>query len=505
MAAANSSVDDFDVALLNTIPIVPEVFKLLRGTQVAMVFSHSRGKFKKNKVFYKAREFDRCKECSNRASCMFNLSDINGPLFSFNKDCDKYKSLYDIADTACKNDIETMVCVEQYLPEVGGFHHWYRSVSHSTSDGVNVESINYVVHRYGKSLRSLVEKIGDGGIRSLKLMRECLNEAVYGNKFIPALDWLMNILIDKETTEFKTDKDFWRFYCKHILLSPISKDSNGWVCTFYHTANGNIVDLLETANTKEEMVDMVEDRLNPANYQRRSTTAELSDKIIDNAIKVLGDFTNTVMTKEEAGKMEHVVTLTDDTSALDGMKKMKSKKDMSHAGGFADRAGDITSIDKLIEYLRENPSSTLSVDPCTLNVVYVANTTLPKNIVSFPHLWLYDPNFTRNEWVDVSQLIPMYKYIQLPYRNFMFVVDSYSAKYRHKLKNCCLPVFLNTSHTRVYGKVFEKLNTTTNVKYPSEDELMAVGVGGSAINDINDIKPLKIKLNGREMTITKLK
>jgi hypothetical protein len=527
----------------------PTRLTLSDGRKLNVVFCHDVSPEDKSKMYKLVHDQFNCRECGRRAEnyCKHSTKDglsvflppHNVEKFSLShfKDCvtDTDLKLYnDISSLACnlvKNPIVGLKIVNKslydYPRESGGFHHWtvhvpqsYMSSNFSNKEILKIES---VFHRYLSELMpSLVTKITgeskenlNSSKESLLLMKECLNAATYGNKFIPALDWCLNIVNDLLSSEKSlhkmTDHEKWTFYATHLLLSPILEELHGAVCPFYHTVNNNILDLLGKANSKEEMIKLVESRLSPENYQRRDVNANINENEVKIAMTHLGDFTNTVMTFSEVCNLPHAVTVNKATSSLSGFNKMldsltecKNDAPFNFAKrcetSIEDKIKSIKTVDDLLEFVSQNPHVKVEIESESNNFVYISKTTLDSEKISVPHFWAYcDNKIHTPKWGNVTCILPMYKYIT-KYKNVAFICDN-SKISPSGLGNCCFPEFLNSKYTRICGKAFERLNTTVPIATP--DGTLAIGIGKSGKNQQGDVH-IKLRINNTEIIINKL-
>ncbi len=539
----------------------PLVLKTLKGERVSFLFEHDVSGHELHTLKTIVSSQWNCRECGIRAYKFGKLSDKNGPVFFSKALLEKttpfhgddhaiYKNISSICEDYSQRSItdlhllrDARVCL--YDKMAGGFTHWQLLVdTPSELTDERAELIRAACHRYlPADLPNLVNKmLGDGtfsdAILSLNLMEKCLHAATYGDKFLPALTWFRNIFIDLQSLCDATSKDCshairidcshairmlshrdrWSFFAKHLLLSPISAELHGAACSFFHTANNNIVDMLGIAKTEEEMTTLIEERLNPLNYRRRDTTTELSDSEVKIAMKELGEFTNTILTTEEASRLPHAV-MTVQTTQVEGsmsaFNKMMGKKTdnvINSPSGFAARIGvtslqqkitSLNTIDGLLEFLKEHPNTKLEVN-CgpSSNVVYLAKTTLREEARSVPHFWAFvygsvSTKYGFNGWMEVAVVAPMYKYIY-NYNNVAFIMKSVKTA---PTGNCCFSEFLSSKYTRVCGKAFERLNTLTNITVP---EVPAIGVGISGQNVTGTTTPISLRLDGTVITISKL-
>lgn len=527
----------------------PTRLTLLDGRKLNVVFCHDVSQEDKRKMYKLVHDQFNCRECGRRAenyckhstkyglpvflhpSCVEELSYPHCIEFVSKEDYDLYSDMSSLSCNLVKSPIVGLKIVDKslydYPQESGGFHHWivrvpkhYESSNFSNKEILKIES---AFHRYLPELMpSLVAKITgesrenlDSSKQSLLLMKECLDVATYGNKFIPALDWCLNIVNDLLSSEKSlhkmTDYEKWTFYATHLLVSPISEELHGAVCPFYHTVNNNILDLLGKANSKEEMIKLVENRLSPENYQRRDVNANINENEIKIAMTHLGDFTNTVMTFSEVCNLPHAVTVNKATSSLYGFNKMlnsltESKNDAPFnfakrcETSIEDKIKSIKTVDDLLEFVSQNPYVKVEIESESNNSVYISKTTLDSEKISVPHFWSYCNNKIHTPtWGNVTCILPMYKYIT-KYKNVAFICDN-SEISPSGLGNCCFPEFLNSKYTRICGKAFERLNTTVPIFTP--DEKLAIGIGKSGKNQQGDVH-IKLRINNTQIIINKL-
>jgi len=490
-----------------------------------------------------------CYYCRIRAKQLFSLSDVNNRHLFFDEDS---------LQTVCSSDPTNAECYRQINQECNDlikqepivglyilhgkyiydfkpsgdnpdFIHWHREIpleqqSESSLTEEAIKGMQMVIHRYLydghmlKMIRKIATPSVEQGLFSLTLMETCCQNATYGDKFLPAVRWLKNILselkgIGKEFNHL-SESERWSFFAKHLLSLNISKDLNGYVCLVYQTAHNNIVDLLGTANSVPAMTKMIEERLNPHNYQRRDPDKVLSTQQINTSQNILGDFENTIMTIPQISKLipkAVVLSIPDNTksatlSAFDKMREESSKKDTHSAGGFAARSGfskindeinKISSFSQLIEFIRVNPTTTLKIHHVgDVGKCFVAETTLSSEKLAVPHFWAFSNgicNFppSLDNYHEVSAIVPIYQYTN--FNNIIFTIKNTISRTK---SNCCFPEFLSPEYRRVCGPAFEKLGKMVPITIPSDGPL-AFGIGFSAPNETKKLnRPIKFLING---------
>jgi hypothetical protein len=294
-----------------------------------------------------------------------------------------------------------------------------------------------------------------------------------------------------------------------LLWTSLSPDGlHNAVSSVFQQAYNNVLPVLGDAHNKKALISILTTRLSPTNYQRPSQTKELSLGAIQNAEKILGDFSNRVMTQEEAAELPHAITLlglTSTTGSLQAFQKMRPPPKTAY--GFANRSGkaaSFTRLSKLLDFLGQHPDHRLFIKVTHTAPSYVAHTTLRPELLSVPHFWAYmtDPTFwsrmVEKEYEEVSVIVPLYKYTT--YKNIIFLLRH--LRQIPSFKNCCFPEFLSLQHRRTCRDAFERLNKEMPISL--SDHPMAVGCGLSVINAAGDLhRPLHLRLDDQDLVLHK--
>jgi hypothetical protein len=548
------------VKAYNEIPIKYLRFQLHNGKYVSMLFKHKTpttlSLLEKLSKLIKSK--NNCRTCSKRAIELGCLTDIEGNSVYLTKEfCEKisiddpHKHIYEEVSSICelitKEPITELYIVQgnvlcEFPEKQGGFSHFYKDIPEDmrtdpsiTTD--EITQINQMFHRYlfatdshmFKMIAKITTPTVQSGLDSLNLMEQCLKDSIYGNILLHSTRWLKSIVerlqtIGKEWIHM-TPREKWILCAEFLLQLKISKDDTGVVLLPYQTASNNVVDLLGSANSVPAMKKMVEQRMDPHNYQRRDQTKELSEGQIANAISKLGDFTNTIMTLEELPILvpESIMinsSSPSDDSSLSAFEKMRlsSKKaevesgkgKAAAAGGFASRAGvssldtqikDIKTITNLVKFLRENLShiKKMQIYNSGFHTSYIAKTTLSQEALTVPYMWSFQLGYTNSEWKDVVAVIPSYETIKI-YKIVHFILKD--SRYKIAI-NCCFPVFLSSEYRRTCGPAFEKLNKEMPITIP--EGAIACGVGTNTQTESNNLpSPIKLKINEIEISINSL-
>ncbi|ARF10099.1 hypothetical protein Indivirus_14_6 [Indivirus ILV1] len=295
-------------------------------------------------VGYLIKNRYKCRECTERIKTFISLQDKNGvSIFSSfgsyleeasSKICDRSEVEEDIVfynniNNLCKEEKREITGV--YIPHTenticnfektkGGFEHFTKDILNKdqriTKD--DIDKINYVINRYlfssknGGHMFNMISKICSptvkDGLDSLSLMKECLKLSNYGNIMSSSTDWLYNLILSISNTGKEwiqlPQVEKYNLCIGSLLKLDISKDWSGYVILTYQTASNNIVDLLGKASSIGSMIIMIEERMDPLKYQRRDMNKQLSETQINNSIKSLGEFENTIMTIQELSSYE---------------------------------------------------------------------------------------------------------------------------------------------------------------------------------------------------------
>lgn len=536
------------VAPLTTQPVSPLIVTDDDGEKFSFLFVHQVRLGNQEKARSMMKKALKCTQCATSFGVLHNVSDQDGSIW---KKLETTPSHYCHHEALARMGSLAHIAVEMPIVELlmletstvnddaeksGGFSHIVRTVSPTDiTTCKNDERITLIKQCVGRYVTSglfcrFMDRLNRQDLNSLNLMKTCLDKTPYGHIFLPAVLWCQAIL-----TNFKSHAKPWSFFSpkekiafalEHIIRGNLAKDSFGSVSLLFQTAYGNIVDLLEDAKSEDAMIKLCANRLNPENYQRRTADATLQQVQI--AIKSLGDFTNWIMTKEQAEKLipemvTHgvaVLTPTEPISSIDSTSSMTgfmaqmaiAKAKQTHLPSFASRCDkssqdvDILGIKTLHDFVkvtRQNPNLKVEIDSGSHSVAYVASTTLDKIVHRHPWAFMnYSASFCglRDSWKEVSYTIPMYEYIE-GHKNAIFVIKNFRPTSR--LGNCCFPEFLTPEYRRTCGPAFEGLNRTTQITVP--DGTIMVGLGVSAKDLCGTLtSPVKLRVNGIIITLTQL-
>ena len=356
---------------------------------------------------------------------------------------------------------------------------------------------------------------------SLTIVKELLSQVRYGNRVAPSIDWLLRVVNYFKTEDklpFQRSKpQMWIVSAQMLLWTTIHPDGlegRDAVSPLIQQAHKFILPLLDKALNRSAMISMLETRLDPQNYQR--PTAAPSDGQIYNAMNALGEFSNKILTHEEAALLPHAIvlkslpaeaaaSLSSSMDAFQAMLSSKPKPPSKNPAAFASRCATLETVKQLLAEVRAHPEKKLEVCPRGMHDIYVASTTLDPAKLCVPHLWAFlgstDTHHAVGEWAEVVLVHPLFEY--LTYKNVLFILKTDKTG-RKSFGNCCFPEFLEVNLRRACRSALEEMNRRVALTV-EPGTTAALGVGTSATNDAGLLTtPLRVRWDGREYSLTRL-
>jgi hypothetical protein len=359
---------------------------------------------------------------------------------------------------------------------------------------------------------------------SLLVTQSALSDAVYGDRLLPSLKWLLRIVeyFEKEgkLPLQRSTNQLWLLCAEMLLWTAIHPDGTegkNAVSPVVQQAHGNLIPLLDKAMDKRAMVRMLNDRMDPRHYQRPTVTPTQGQ--IQNAMSTLGEFSNRVLTAEEAASLPHAISLgssslsTPSSSSSmatfqDMLAKATAKAKGKNPGAFAGRcatgATEIRTVTELVAYLKAHPRTRLEVSVRGMADMYVGGTTLPKEKLCVPHFWAFTGtrgSYTHkfpDDWAEVVIVHPLYEYLP-QYRTVLLVLKN--MRMSTTVGNCCFPEFLEPQFRRTCRSALEEMNRRVSLQV-QENQPMAMGVGICATNDSGKLHSrVTVRVDGREFTL----
>jgi len=410
--------------------------------------------------------------------------------------------------------------------------------------------VKYGFHKYFPLLMHMFSTHGVPGIKASLAASLALLDAKddkdsyrvpYGDMIKSAFKWMQEYIVEDFGSRTPFEKVL--LVTKAIFggnIAPNKLQATNPTMTAYHQMNGNGLSVMACANDEDAFVAIMKDRFNPLAYQR--PTADPTEGQVDNAIKLLGDFTNTLMTTKQA-LTEHgavayspaaeviAIAVSTDTatvnreyeheqentlSAFNAMKVAAGRKGGkgSTAADFASRMhkqmpDEITHPQTLKELL-DAPGVQVEVLTERQMPAAAFTTTMGLDVIKHPFLWAFFPNqkpkdFGITRWSKVTSILPMGSEGGggERHRNYLFVCEN--AMPIQNLPNCCFPANLQPEYARTCRSAYEKLNKVTSPSIPpSEEGPFAIGVGTSITGADGTLAgSLRVKVNGKEIILSK--
>lgn len=301
----------------------------------------------------------------------------------------------------------------------------------------------------------------------------------------------------------------WMLCAEMLLWTEIYFDGvkeKSAVSPVIQQAHGNIIPLLDKASSREAMISMLSNRLNPVVYQR--PTASPSKGHVENAISVLGDFTNRILTLDEAAALPHAIVLQNrgSSSSMIAFQEMLKTSSSKNPARFAIRCSTLSTLTDLLSVLRSDPNKRLEIKAKNLHDVYVASSTLEKTKMCVPHMWAFTGtrgklSLPSEEWSEVAVINPLYEYTT-SYKSVLFLLENVAPP--KTITNCCFPEFLEVRIRRTCRTAFEEINRRIHLNVDTSNNV-GIGVGACATNEKGDLRvPVMVRLDGREFMITRL-
>jgi len=244
--------------------------------------------------------------------------------------------------------------------------------------------------KYMRLVHHIFLEHGEPGIVALlELMCEQMHNSTYGYMAEASTRWLQRNISENFRELSLRDQD--NCVIRAILDGNFgSLDTYDPVITHVHQVGKNILQMLACAGNKKQLLQLLETRFAPSNYQR--TTAPLTEGMIKMTQDSLGEFTNTLLTLERAVEAHgaHLVpepNVQSSTGAYAelGKSAQKQHKKKNSAAEFASRA-EVQTIVKLYEA----PPAGLQIKTTGNSLVTTAETTLDPKFLRFGQLlWAF--------------------------------------------------------------------------------------------------------------------
>lgn len=393
-------------------------------------------------------------------------------------------------------------------PEGRPYAHYSYTPSSTTGylPEVQKDLLVKALHKYVPLISALLGKVGPMAqiMDSCKELRTLLLKSRYGKTVVPALNWFMSLLDKVTWADWKSTpwNDRLRILGEVICGSSIKEgDSESAHIGFYQTVNGFIMDILENGQTPEGVVRLVEERLSPDKYRRK--TADPKEAHIKAAEEFCRDIVNTIETTEQLECHPGCVRIgAKPMTAEDAFAQMRSPVPNKY-GGFAQKMRKHSTAQTITEVIADIKSGLITGVEMVcdeMEVVYTAHTTLKESDLSVNtgHLWSFlgrDSGYARFRG-GAKKVTHLYQFKTGRFNNIFFIIDGARETLDANpiTKNCCFPELLAPKH-RSAERAFEKLNKLLPVRTPDTKQALSIGVGSSvAFEDGRLNKPVTLRL-----------
>jgi len=341
---------------------------------------------------------EHCSVCNVRLRVLFSLVGPKGPVFDLPGVKVKRRKITDV-----------VVITKETL---------FSSTSGKCKHGVPYQHYNLRFVKFGQKCnndivktylplcRKLFDQISSPGIKeSLDMLIGKLPNVMYGSTLLPTTNWLRRNVKEVRLSDME------------LVKAIMDGDIHGKVHTSYHQASKNIVDAMNTAHDIEALGVMMKERLSPNKYMRPKSGP--SDGNIEQALRLLGDFTVTAMTKEMLSSHGAVILPGKSPSAgSTSAAEVWKKQSRTGAAGLASRSSSLIpgrmTVGELMARIKSGEITSLSVKTTGCTPLHVLSNTLSqkKGLLDVPHTW----SFTNNSkakvlkemgiftWMDVAAL-----------------------------------------------------------------------------------------------------
>ena len=450
-----------------------------------------------------------CKECIHRFRMMYHLSGRMGPILfpqdqidsvSDPKLHDTVRILGDVCTATCNVDPVNMLIVRNeyvhdFTPNKGPAAHWYASIpvdEQTTAPSGYVDILQIAFDRHQNDLRLFLIMMHRCRPESLEMLRHIVMDIPHGDKWIPTIDWMCDILHVLRKSDMSPSQAYI-FSIQQMINAGI--DNEQAICYNLLTAMKKIRPIIQNALDEEDMRIMCLDRLHPRRH-------------LIKVQKCLGKFSNTVLS------MARLRTLVPETLYQDftcGIKRDSPKLPKLRA-----EIRKINYMFQFVNFISKHPEIPVFIeDDCTKyhKFGYLAETTLdPVYLVpgARRHLWSFESESLHDRmlqfyappdpsvpagYIRIVATVPIYKYAT---EKCMLLVLPNGKIMRET--NCCDSSFLAMNERQKCGSEFDTLNSMVPLKIPPGQI-----VAGIALVDTptHRLEPLKFSIAGVFITVTR--
>jgi len=446
-----------------------------------------------------------CKTCKLRLATLLTMRGANNEPIFLPGDKDQYPEFFHgLYDASREGDCKSVVMANPAMfgdKESGGFHHFSVKTSTPFVCVPRKTDKQAMLAKYVPILHNFFDTQCQPGIEeSLVVLHEVLATVTYGDMLLPSVEWMEKFMIDEwehlsksqallRLADAVLNVSFVRDYVSNDVSSPI-----------IYQAMNNTCDVLSCCNDRANLARLLKDRLDPRKREVKTTAPK--NQQIDNAIKIIGNFSVKLMTLGSAIK-QGAIEIGGNHSSLHHFENMKKNK-KNGAAGFASRSNQIgrfenMNIRQFMERIPEQLEVHVSYSDQVLRAVDFED--LNDGIYNWPYSWGYGPgspsDYGLQGWCKVVAVM------KLGSRNYIFICDN--AKVGVDRSPLVHVSFLRPEVNKSCGGAFGALAVKQMMKIPQNERHFAIGIGASAVNSTDPnatmSKSIRLRSNNIEFTI----
>ena len=435
-------------------------------------------------------------------------------------------------------------------------HYWFNGSRSDASFNDKIIHYQFLLKKYTTLYIALLNKFNGNDFNAIAescdfLISDILPEAPYAMSLAHGINWFKRLI-----SQFKNGTRYYNFWrlstvakMKVIGISILSEQfklddvgDDGDLCiTGYHQFNGNILKLLQMRKNKSQMISFLKNMFKPSNYMR--STKAPSEGQIKMAATGLGNYHVTILTKDR------MLSLVPDVVELSGVNPNTVQAYVNSSGGGGGGGdcggggdgGAFSAMNSLLAKSRKTPNPKSKYDfagrvngrdsfrtPCSITELVdlvksgqiwrIRINTSSKQLVYLGEFiggnvgkmlvtdstwgWTYTDDVKVYTTKTISHIVPIIN--KGGFTNWLFIfskADSY-------VKGLTAPIrwkgILKKSYITKYGTAFEAIGRekSMNVRYPSYQYDLSIGVGVTAKNATALTNPMSLYINDSLSPIT---
>jgi len=490
----------------------PFVTQTAKGKQVAYFMRTKRPAYVEDWLRMD-NERMRCRACATSAANLLSLvGPDNVPFCTPPSDDVRTQAAFKDIETYCTNpsNAQRSVCTDRVyvvttdiITEDGTnpvFDHYAARTLECTAPELNQAHINRVLHMYIPIVMRMFKTQGVPGIRdSIAHLEVAMEKVAFAKtKLAYGIQWFKDHIIEDFNHKVV------RVQLEHVvnaIITVLPTSTTVDEIPIIHQLNKTTFPLLVSCDGVESLIGLMRAQFDVYTYQK--PTAEPSTGNIQIGMKKLGDFTNTIMTLEQADA-HGMVRCPDGTpitqssmgilaAQLAAKKQATQSARPKSAAGFAARAGDLAPT-TLAQLMTSMPSN-LYISTKNIAKLLLIETTLKEEARCVPFFHgvvnVNDDLFTPRVYRQVIGIIKFGGIGASPVRFGIILKDEQAVCSRN---SCCFASFLSVSYNRECRDAFELLNTELPLRGLTGPNL-ACGLYSSVCdNETKLITPLTFRI-----------